>query len=253
MAISDFPVNDWWPQLMYSEIHQCSPWGHVSQGRKHRGRPTPGTRRTSTMDDFDSWVPHQLCQIFLDVHCSFRLFHLTFLPSFCPWPGSDLPCILNALLVLTPLSFSIHRCFLKKISYISNPILASRGTTHPIVSWHSSQKWLDYNQTLHLGLWTSRGLALASSWISFLFAGSAMATQVSWSFLDPLVRFACLCTCLPIWNAFAPDYIFWSLFSFRSVTFYPLTLLYFFFIAFNHHFTHYIFILFICLLVLPSL
>ena len=110
MAISDFPVNDWWPQLMYSEIHQCSPWGHVSQGIKHRGMPTPGRRRTSTMGDFDSWDPHQLCQIFLDVHCSFRLFHLTFLPSFCPWPGSDLPCILNALLVLTPLSFSFHRC-----------------------------------------------------------------------------------------------------------------------------------------------
>ena len=44
----------------------------------------------------------------------FQTLHLTFLPSFCPWPGSDLPCILNALLVLTPLSFSFHRCFLKK-------------------------------------------------------------------------------------------------------------------------------------------
>ena len=68
----------------------------------------------------------------------------------------------------------------------------------------------------------------------FLFADSAAATQVFWSFLDPLVGFACLYTCLPIWNAFAPDYIFWSLFSFRSVTFYPLILLYFFFIAFNY-------------------
>lgn len=147
--------------------------------------PTPGRRRTSTRGDFDSRVLHRPCQTFADMQCSFRLFHLTFLPSFCPRPGSDLPCVLNALLALTSLFFSYHRCFLKKSptylipswllrvpALIQSPdfgrlISTVTMTIHPVVSWHTSKKWLHYNQTLRLGLWTSRGLAFAFSGISF--------------------------------------------------------------------------------------
>lgn len=81
-----------------------------------------------------------------------------------------------------------------------------------------------------------------------LFANSSTATQVSCLSLDTLGMVCLPSPCLFLWNAFAPDvYISWTLSSFSSVTFYPLILLYFFFIACNHHLTYYVSILFIYL------
>lgn len=214
-------------------------------------------------------LPTGLAKLSWTGSCTFRLVHLTWLPSSCPSPGSDLHCLLKALEAYSDTLFlSPHRLPLRTLLYLwsqlsfsgelhihrlpgSLPVSTITITFNPIDtaarSDHTEIKLILVCRHHKVRLLQPHGSHL-------LFADSTTATQLSWLVLDPLGM-----VCLPLhltslWSAFVLDkYTSSPLSSFRSVTFYLLILLNFSFIEWNHYLTYYIYILFLCLWAFPPL
>lgn len=91
MNSTSWVSGDWehkWPMaaaamLRYLWPHSCGE--HIWAQRGPWGKPILGDVRLTTLtDDFGSRTPHQPYWTFLELHCSSRLFHLTFFPSSSP-------------------------------------------------------------------------------------------------------------------------------------------------------------------------
>lgn len=92
----------WWshPSLsshgVHTEATRPTDCFWLLAGQEHWGGSIPGRQGALLLGDLGSRTLCWPYQIFIELHCSFRLPHLTFLPPFCPLPGSDLHCSLKA-------------------------------------------------------------------------------------------------------------------------------------------------------------
>lgn len=206
ICVSEVPVwkDNWLVVPSITEFTQSSHGGHTSHGlllasgwsgtlgRVHSWET--GGFATRWPWPKDSLWPYQ---IFIELHCSFRLPHLTFLPPFCPLPGSDLHCSLKAPNIYSsPFPCALPGFPLNKSLTQLIPTWLLRGL-RLIQSVHWSSCFHNYTPTLYtaarrnqvksnsspLALGSTRSGPCFTHRYHFLSAHSASAAQTSWLFL----------------------------------------------------------------------